>query len=370
MVTKEDVLAALTTIRDPLGARDVVAAGLVQGLVTRPDGSVGFILDVPVAAAARYAAVRSACEQVVARLPGVTAVTVVLTTERPAAPAASAPGARAPADARSGAIPGVRAVLAIASGKGGVGKSTTAVNLALGLVQRGLRVGIVDADVHGPSIPRLLGLSGRPGVTGDKRLVPMQRHGLAAMSIGFLVAEDTAMIWRGPMVMSALQQLLYDTDWGELDVLVVDLPPGTGDAHLTLTQRVPLTGAVVVSTPQDIALIDARRGLAMFAKVDVPVFGIVENMSTFICPHCGGETQIFGHGGARETAQELGCDFLGEIPLVTAIRAQSDSGEPIMVSHPAGPEAQAYLAIADKVAQRIERALGPAGRKAPRIVID
>ena len=256
----------------------------------------------------------------------------------------------------------------MASGKGGVGKSTTAVNLAIALAVRGHRTGLLDADIYGPSIPRMLGITGRPHTTDGKRLAPMQGYGVVCMSMGFLVEEDTPMIWRGPMVMSALEQMLREVDWGELDILVVDLPPGTGDAQLTIAQRVPLAGAIIVSTPQDIALIDARKGLNMFRKVDVPVFGIVENMSYFLCPHCGERSEIFGHGGARETAEKLGVEFLGEIPLDIAIRVTSDAGTPITMTQPESDHAKAYLRIAERVAEKIA-ASADGERSAPRIVI-
>ena len=257
-------------------------------------------------------------------------------------------------------------IVAVASGKGGVGKSTTAVNLALALAAAGRRVGLLDADIYGPSMPRMMGISGRPDVTHDKKLVPMSNYGIKVMSMGFLVDEDTPMIWRGPMVMSALEQMMREVVWGELDVLVVDLPPGTGDAQLTMAQRVPLAGAVIVSTPQDIALLDARKGLNMFRKVDVPVLGIVENMSYFVCPHCGERTEIFAHGGARREAERLGVDFLGEIPLDIAIRETSDGGRPIVVAEPDSPHAEAYRAIADKVWAKLA---GATARAAPRIVV-
>jgi ATP-binding protein involved in chromosome partitioning len=262
----------------------------------------------------------------------------------------------------------VKSVIAVASGKGGVGKSTVAVNLALGLQALGLKTGLLDADIYGPSVPRLLSIKEKPRSDG-KTLKPIERYGLKAMSIGFLVNEDTPMIWRGPMVMSALTQMLGDVEWAPLDVLVVDMPPGTGDAQLTLAQRVPLKGAIIVSTPQDLALIDARKGLAMFKTTAVPVLGIVENMSTFHCPHCGKESHIFGHGGARETAAQLGTDFLGEIPLVTSIRETSDAGTPIVAKEPNSPEARAFLALAERVRDKL--ADGADGAKpAPKIVLE
>jgi ATP-binding protein involved in chromosome partitioning len=257
---------------------------------------------------------------------------------------------------RQAEIPGVGAVIAVASGKGGVGKSTTALNLALGLRDLGLKIGLLDADIYGPSVPRLTGLRDKPELNAERKMVPLRRFGLAIMSIGFLVEEETAMIWRGPMVMSAVTQMLRDVEWGQLDVLVVDMPPGTGDAQLTLAQNVPLKGAVIVSTPQDLSLIDARRGLAMFKKVNVPVLGIVENMSYFQCPHCGTKSDIFGHGGARHEADKLGVPFLGEIPLHMAIRASSDAGNPVVDSEPDGPHAAIYRAIAGQVRDQLEGA--------------
>ncbi len=253
----------------------------------------------------------------------------------------------------------------MASGKGGVGKSTVAVNLALSLSRLGLKVGLLDADIYGPSLPRLLNITEKPESDG-KKLVPIVKHGIKTMSIGFLVEEDQAMIWRGPMVQSALTQMLQDVEWAPLDVLVLDMPPGTGDAQLTIAQRVPLKGAVIVSTPQDIALIDARKGIAMFQKTHVPILGLVENMSVFVCSNCGHEHHIFGHGGARETAEKLGAPFLGEIPLVPRIRETSDAGTPVSVSAPDGPEAQAFLDLAKKVAVSLETASKPA----PKIVIE
>ena len=267
-----------------------------------------------------------------------------------------------------GAVPGVGAIVAVASGKGGVGKSTVAANLALALKANGLKVGVLDADIYGPSMPRMLGISGRPTSEDGKTLRPMENYGLQCMSMGFLVPEDTAMIWRGPMVMSALNQMLRDVAWGELDILVVDLPPGTGDAQLTMAQQVPLAGAVIVSTPQDIALIDARRGLSMFQKVDVPVLGIIENMSYFLCPHCGERSEIFSHGGARREAEKLGVEFLGEVPLDLAIRETSDDGQPITISDPGSAHAQLFREIAAKVWSKVS---GEGARRAPpRIVVE
>jgi ATP-binding protein involved in chromosome partitioning len=262
-------------------------------------------------------------------------------------------------------VPGVKHIVAVASGKGGVGKSTVAVNLALGLVAEGKRVGLLDADIYGPSVPRMMGIKGKPEPTNDKRLRPMEAYGLKCMSMGFLVPEDSPMIWRGPMVIGALEQLLRDVAWGELDVLIVDMPPGTGDAQLTMAQRVPLAGAVIVSTPQDIALLDARKGINMFKKVEVPLLGIVENMSTFVCPNCNHESHIFGHGGAKAEAEKIGVECLGEIPLHIAIRETSDAGTPITATQPDSPQAKAYR----KIAARLWEKLDGTTRKAPRIVV-
>lgn len=271
---------------------------------------------------------------------------------------------------RQDPLPGIRAVLAVASAKGGVGKSTTAVNLAVGLSGRGKRVALLDADVYGPSVPRLLGLRGQPTTLADGRLKPMVNHGVSCMSIGFLVEEATPMIWRGAMVMGAIENLIKDVAWGELDVLVLDLPPGTGDAQLSITQRIPLTGAIIVSTPQDIALIDSRKGIAMFEKVNVPIFGLVENMSTFVCPGCGERSDIFGHGGVREMATELGIEFLGEIPLEVSIREASDAGTPIVAHAPESAAAACYGRILDSLIEKIDASLGDGERLAPRIVVE
>jgi len=255
-------------------------------------------------------------------------------------------------------IPGVQHVVAVASGKGGVGKSTVAANLAVSLGRLGHRVGLLDADIYGPSVPMMFGVSGRPVVQGD-RIQPVEKYGIKLMSLGFLLDVDTPVIWRGPMVMRAIEQLLGDVDWGPLDFLIVDLPPGTGDAQLTLSQRVPLSGAVIVTTPQDIALIDARKGLAMFEKVAVPVIGIIENMSTFVCPHCGEKTDVFKRGGGERTAEILGCAFLGRIPLDPAIVAGGDEGEPIVVSQTDGPHSQAFAAVAEAVTIEVTRSQAP-----------
>jgi ATP-binding protein involved in chromosome partitioning len=370
-VTEADVMAALARIVDPDHGKDVVSAGMISGLVVK-GSNVGFAIEVDPKKGAEKEPLRKACEEVVTQLQGVTSVTAVLTAHRTAPaggqqqqrPPQQPPG-QAKANQRAD-IPGVKSIIAVASAKGGVGKSTTAINLAVALSQQGKKVGLLDADIYGPSVPRLMGLEGKPESPDGKSIDPMAAHGIVCMSIGFLIEGDTPMIWRGPMVMSALEQLMRDVNWGELDVLVVDMPPGTGDAQLTMAQRTPLTGAVIVSTPQDIALIDARKGIAMFQKVDVPVLGIIENMSYFLCPSCGERSEIFGHGGARETAGELGCDFLGEVPLHMAIRETSDGGAPIVSSDPENPHSAIYRELADKVAVKIEERSAASG---PRIVI-
>ncbi|HXQ67871.1 MAG TPA: iron-sulfur cluster carrier protein ApbC [Alphaproteobacteria bacterium] len=372
-VTEQQVLTALKTVIEPERKSDIVTLGMVSGIVVR-EGNVGFAIDVDAKRGPHMEPLRKAAEAAVLKLDGVSSVTAVLTAEREASAArpapARTPGGTSAAPASSKAmVPGVSAIVAVASGKGGVGKSTTAVNLALGLKTLGLRVGVLDADIYGPSMPRMLGISGRPGTSDGRTLQPLENYGVLCMSMGFLVAEDTPMIWRGPMVMSAIQQMLRDVAWGELDVLVVDMPPGTGDAQLTLAQQVPLTGAVIVSTPQDIALLDARKGLNMFRKVDVPVFGIVENMSYFLCPHCGERSEIFSHGGARREAERLGTEFLGEIPLDIVIRETSDSGRPIVISHPESAHAKVYVQIAARVWEKAGQSLGEMARRAPRIVI-
>ena len=381
-VTKEQVLAALADVLDPDSGQNVVAGGLISGVVVR-DGNVGFALEVDPDQGAAKEPLRKACETAVDRLPGVLSVTAVMTAERQAGGHAQGHahghghahdhghGRQTQAAPQQGSelLPGVKSVIAIASGKGGVGKSTTAVNIATAMAAQNVRVGLLDCDIYGPSIPRMLNLSGQPEMVGERRLRPMANYGIKCMSIGFLVAEDTAMIWRGPMVMQALEQMMRDVDWGELDVLICDLPPGTGDAQLTMAQRVPLTGAVIVSTPQDIALLDVTRGINMFQQVQVPIFGVVENMSYYVCPECGHRAEIFHHGGARETALRLGVDFLGEIPLDLAIRTTSDSGRPIVVTQPDSPHAESYRRIAAGLIDKASAAVGGAGRAQPRIVM-
>ena len=377
-VSKDDVLAALGKVLGPDG-KPLPETGTLSDVVVT-DGKVFFSMTVDAAAVKQWEPVRERAEAAVRAVPGVASALVALTGERAPAAGGSAPPRRpqmppSPARAQPSAgrapqspagIPGVEAIIAVASGKGGVGKSTTAVNLALGLRDLGLKVGILDADIYGPSMPKLLAIRERPQTIGGTRLKPISRHGMAVMSIGFLIEEETPMIWRGPMVMSALTQMLREVEWGTLDVMVVDMPPGTGDAQLTMAQQVPLKGAVIVSTPQDLALIDARRGIAMFRRVNVPVLGIVENMSYFLCPHCGERSDIFGHGGARREAERLGVPFLGEVPLDMDIREKSDAGLPVVATAPDGAHAKTYRDIA----ARVRDGLGGASRPAPKIVIE
>jgi ATP-binding protein involved in chromosome partitioning len=363
-MNREDILKALDQVIDPVSGRSVVQQDMIGGLVVK-GGHVGFALEVPARRGPAAEPLRAACEDAARKVPGVLSVTAVLTAHQEADAAEARPAGKAVPHTPSEGIAGVHHVIAVASGKGGVGKSTVAVNLALGLARLGLKVGLLDADIYGPSVPRLLGISHKPEAEGRK-LKPIEKYALKTMSIGFLVKEDEAMIWRGPMVQSALTQMMNDVLWAPLDVLVLDMPPGTGDAQLTIAQRVPLKGAVIVSTPQDIALIDAKKGIAMFRKTEVPILGLVENMSVFICPDCGHAHHIFGHGGARETAAKLGAPFLGEIPLLPRVRETSDAGTPVMAEDPDGPEAKAFLAVAEKVAD----ALRTADRPAPKIVIE
>lgn len=376
---RNDVLAALDQVIDPASGRTVVQQDMIQGLVVK-DGHVGFVLEVAPERASASEGLRKICEAMALGVKGVKSVTAVLTAHddhphhhdhdhkhdhnhgHSHAPKPAV--AKQPPQPQAG-IPGVAAIIAVASGKGGVGKSTVAVNLALSLSRLGLKTGLLDADIYGPSLPRLMGITEKPESDG-KKLKPIKKHGLKTMSIGFLVEEDQAMIWRGPMVQSALSQMLSDVEWAPLDVLVLDMPPGTGDAQLTIAQRVPLKGAVIVSTPQDIALIDVKKGITMFQKTHVPILGVVENMSMFVCSGCGAEHDIFGHGGAKLTAEKLGAPFLGEIPLVPRIRETSDAGTPISISAPDSAEALAFLEVAKKVKASLESASKPA----PKIVIE
>jgi ATP-binding protein involved in chromosome partitioning len=368
-VSEEQVLNALKSVSDLDRDEDIVSLGMVSGLVVK-DGNVGFSLEIDPQSAQAYEPLRREAEEAVDGIPGVLSVTAVLTAHNQAPQNQAAPQQAAPQQARGKQmVPGVEHIVAVASGKGGVGKSTVATNLALALAAGGHSVGILDADIYGPSQPRMMGITGRPESTDGERLEALENYGIKVMSMGFLVPEETPMIWRGPMVMNALQQLLRDVNWGDLDVMVVDMPPGTGDAQLTMAQDVPLAGAIIVSTPQDIALLDARKGLNMFRKVEVPVLGIVENMSYFACPHCGERSDIFSHGGAREESERLGVDFLGEIPLDIAIRETSDSGRPIVVSDPDNAHSKAFRAIADRIWDKLAGGANATGRAMPNIVM-
>jgi ATP-binding protein involved in chromosome partitioning len=357
-ISEEQVKAALSQLVDPVSGKDYVSAGEVKTVkVSGSDVAVEIALGYP--AKSVIDSVRDSVTQKLKALPGVGKISVDVST-RVVAHAAQR-GIKL--------LPGVKNVIAVASGKGGVGKSTTAVNLALALAAEGARAGILDADIYGPSQQMMMGLSGRPQSKDGKSIEPMINHGVQAMSIGLLIDVDTPMVWRGPMVTQALEQLLRDTQWQDVDYLIVDLPPGTGDIQLTLAQKVPVTGAVIVTTPQDIALIDARKGLKMFEKVGVPILGVVENMSTHICSNCGHEEHIFGEGGAEKIRKDYGVDVLGQLPLDIRIREQADSGRPTVVAEPDSPAAQAYKQIARKVAAKISALTRDYSGAFPKIVI-
>ncbi|MEH6725510.1 MAG: iron-sulfur cluster carrier protein ApbC [Hyphomicrobiales bacterium] len=387
-VTKEHILEQLSRVKGPDLEGDIVSLGLISDIFIGEE-KVIFSITVPAERAQELEPLRQAAEQVVRDIDGVKDVLVALTAEKeasqsletappkpamqkPQSPPQQRPTASAQQPSQPQGIPGIKHIIAVASGKGGVGKSTTSVNLALGLQDLGLKVGILDADIYGPSMPRLLGIKGKPKPvdTDGKILQPMDGFGLKVMSIGFLVDEETPMIWRGPMVISALNQMMKEVAWGELDVLVVDMPPGTGDAQLTMAQQVPLAGAVIVSTPQDLALIDARKGLNMFKKTSVPILGIVENMSYHMCPKCGHRTDIFGHGGAEKEATKLGVRFLGAVPLHITIREKSDAGEPVVVSEPDGVHAKLYKRMAETIWQRLDGSKAKDAKPAPKIIFE
>ncbi|WP_313058969.1 iron-sulfur cluster carrier protein ApbC [Agrobacterium cavarae] len=371
---KKQIEQALEQVIYPGSDKSIVALGMVSEIFLS-DSKAYFSLTVPADRANELEPLRLAAEKATLGVPGVKAAVVALTANsRPSnasnTPAPKAPPAAprpAPQQQAKAGVPGIGSIIAVASGKGGVGKSTTAVNLALGLQALGLRVGVLDADIYGPSVPRLLGISGRPKQGEGRTIMPMENYGLKVMSMGFLVDEEAAMIWRGPMVQSALMQMLREVVWGDLDVLVLDMPPGTGDVQLTIAQQVPLAGAVIVSTPQDLALIDARKGITMFRKVEVPLLGVIENMSYFIAPDTGKRYDIFGHGGAQAEAERIGVPFLGAVPLTMSIRETSDAGTPIVVSEPDGPQAQSYREIAQKVWTEIGRGTA---RTAPKIIFE
>ena len=368
-ISKENILEKLALVKDPELRKDLVSLGMISDIIIK-NGNIGFSIEVDPKRGPSLEPLRKEAENVVRKIPGVLSVSAVLTAHRgiqnnentPTTSKSQQPVASTDGKSRDLA-PGVKNIIAVASGKGGVGKSTTAINVAISLGLQGLKVGILDADIYGPSLPRMIDVNEKPKSHDGKTLEPIQKYGLKCMSIGFLVPEDTPTIWRGPMVMSALQQMLKDVAWGNLDALVVDMPPGTGDAQLTMSQRVPLAGAVIVSTPQDIALLDARKGLNMFKKVNVPVLGIVENMSTFICPKCGEPTEIFGTGGAKQEALRLGVDFLGGIPLHKDIRTTSDDGTPIVLEFPDSIHSKSYRDIASAIWKNASKQ-----RKAPPVI--
>ena len=373
MIDENAIVEALDAVIGPDGATPLPRSGAISGLTQR-DGKIYLSIVVDSAQAAKAEPMRQAAQDALSRLAGVAAAIVTLTSERAAgAPAKAAghahphpqqPGAKTGPRPRAEAIAGVRHIVAVASGKGGVGKSTTAANLAIAMAQEGWRVGLLDADVFGPSAPRLFGLTEKPEVK-DQFLIPLVAYGVKVISIGLLIAVESPVVWRGPMVMSAVTQMLREVAWGELDALIVDMPPGTGDVQLTMAQSAPLSGAIIVSTPQDLALLDARRGVAMFEKVSIPVIGIIENMSYFICPHCQGRSDIFSHGGARHEAERRGVPFLGEVPLDIAIRETSDAGRPIVASAPDSPHAAVYRTIARATIARLDAPQ----RAAPKIVM-
>ena len=344
-LTRETVLDALKTLNDPTTGTDMVAAGLVRALSVE-DGSVRFVMEIDGAKADTYAPLRAKAEALVAALDGVEKASVMMTAHSQKAPPTDLKPSKPAQPSGPQKIPGVDRIIAVASGKGGVGKSTVSANIACALAQAGRRVGLLDADVYGPSQPRMLGVSGRPASPDGKTILPLRNHGVTMMSIGLMTNDDQAVVWRGPMLMGALQQMMMQVQWGALDVLIVDLPPGTGDVQMTLAQKAQVDGAVIVSTPQDVALIDARKGIDMFQKLNVPILGMIGNMSTHICSNCGHEEHIFGHGGVKAEAEKLGVSLLAEVPLHLDVRLAADSGAPITVSKPDSPQAKAFQNIA------------------------
>ena len=344
MTTRESVLEELKTITDPASGQDIVSSGMVRAL-TVENGVVRFVLEIDPSRAQAMEPVRAEAEAKVKALAGVEKVSAMMTAHSAKAPPDLKPARKAEPTGPQ-PVPGVDRIVAIASGKGGVGKSTVSANLACALAAEGRRVGLLDADVYGPSQPRMLGVSGRPASPDGKTILPMRNHGVTMMSLGLMTNEDQAVVWRGPMLMGALQQMMMQVQWGALDVLLIDLPPGTGDVQLTLTQKFAVDGAVIVSTPQDVALLDARKGIDMFRQMKTPILGLIENMSTHICSNCGHEEHIFGHGGVAAEAEKLGVPLLAEIPLHLDIRVAADGGAPVVVSKPESAQASAFRAVA------------------------
>ncbi len=344
--TREAVLAALKTVTDPATQTDIVASGVMRALNVDATGAVRFVMEIPPAQAAAYTEAKAQAEAALAQVAGIGKVSIVLTGHSEKAPPPDLKPQRAAEPKGPQKIPGIDRILAVASGKGGVGKSTVSANLACALAQQGRRVGLLDADVYGPSQPRMLGVSGRPASPDGKTILPMRNHGVTMMSIGLMTNEDQAVVWRGPMLMGALQQMMTQVQWGALDVLIVDLPPGTGDVQMTLAQKAQVDGAIIVSTPQDVALLDARKGIDMFNQLKVPILGMIENMSTHICTNCGHEEHVFGHGGVAAEAAKMGVPLLAEVPLDLQIRLASDGGAPITVSQPDSAQAASFQTIA------------------------
>ena len=342
--SREAVQAVLKSVADPVAGGDIMSSGVVRALNVDEAGAVRFVMEIPPSQSAAYTKIKDQAENALKATEGVSAVSIVLTGHTEKAPPDLKMRKVEPQGPQR--IPGVNHIIAIASGKGGVGKSTVSSNIACALAQQGRRVGLLDADVYGPSQPRMLGVSGRPASPDGKTILPLRNHGVTMMSIGLMTNEDQAVVWRGPMLMGALQQMMMQVQWGALDVLIVDLPPGTGDVQMTLSQKAHVDGAIVVSTPQDVALLDARKGIDMFKQLNVPILGMVENMSTHVCSNCGHEEHVFGHGGVAAEAAKLGVPLLAEVPLDLQIRLASDGGAPIVVSQPDSAQAQAFHAIA------------------------
>jgi ATP-binding protein involved in chromosome partitioning len=340
-VTQEEVLAALRTVQDPDLHKDIVTLGFVKN-VRIQGGAVDFTIELTTPACPVRDEMKAEAERKVGALPGVEAARAEMTAN-----------VRARGGFSRQEVPGIRNILAVGAGKGGVGKSTTAVNLAVALRAKGARVGLMDCDVYGPNIPQMLGITGQPEVTEERKMVPPEAHGIKVISMGMLVPPDQPVIWRGPMLHGAVQQFMRDVAWGELDYLVVDLPPGTGDVSLSMAQSVPVAGAVVVTTPQGVSVSDVRKAVAMFRQLNIPVLGVIENMSWFECPHCGGKTEIFGRGGGETMARDLMIPFLGAVPIDTRVRAGGDEGQPIVAAAPDAPAARAFIEVAGKVAAQV-----------------